>query len=98
MGRSQNTSRQKAPKHEDALSQLADQLDRLTLVVDSMWQLLAERGYSEESLFELIGTRDAVDGRGPEGHRPRPIRCPKCESMVEPGRERCSICGALLPD
>ena len=76
---------------------LNDRIDRLLLVVDALWSMLKERGYTDEDLAERIRRIDTADGTADGARRPRPRPCPKCKSMVEPGRQTCAFCGAEAP-
>ena len=73
-----------------------ERIDRLLLVVDAMWSMLRERGYTDEDLAARIRAVDESDGTADGVRRPRPRRCTKCESMVEPGRKTCAFCGAEM--
>ncbi len=71
-------------------------IDRLLLVVEAMWSLLKDHGYTDEQMASRIRLLDAEDG-DPDGRRTlRPSRCPRCDSMVEPGRSTCTYCGASI--
>lgn len=75
---------------------LEAQIDRLVLVVDAMWMLLKTHGYADEQLATQIRKLTAEDGNVDGDRSLRPIRCAKCESMVEPGRSTCTYCGAAI--
>lgn len=76
------------------LADLDARIDRLLLVVDALWSLLKERGYTDEDLAHRISQVDAADGTVDGARTPRPRPCPSCRSMVEPGRSTCAFCGA----
>jgi len=69
-------------------------IDRLLLVVDALWSLLKDAGYTDEQLRERIHEIDLVDGVADGRRTPRPTRCTSCDSMVEAGRVTCAFCGA----
>lgn len=71
-------------------------IDRLLLVVDAMWSMLRERGYTDEDLAARIRSIDESDGAVDGTRKPLPRRCGECESMVEPGRRTCAFCGAEM--
>ena len=73
-----------------------ERIDRLLLVVDALWSILKERGYTDEQLAERIRALDAADGTIDGARTPRPRPCPNCDSMVEPGRTTCAFCGATV--
>jgi len=76
------------------LADLDQRIDRLLLVVDALWSILRERGYTDEDLAHRISQIDSQDGTIDGARTPRPRPCPNCQSMVEPGRARCAFCGA----
>lgn len=76
------------------VADLEARLDRLVLVVEALWSLLAESGYTNEQLAERIRTLDAADGSADGRLTPRPVPCRSCGAMVEPGRATCAFCGA----
>lgn len=71
-------------------------VDRLLLVVDALWSMVRERGYTDEQLAERIRSLDAADGTIDGARTPRPRPCTSCDSMVEPGRTTCAFCGAAV--
>ncbi len=78
------------------IDDLNERVDRLLLVVESMWSLLREHGYTDEQLASRIRHIDGEDGTADGRRTLRPTRCPKCDSMVEPGRSTCTYCGAAI--
>ncbi len=71
-------------------------VDRLLLVVDAMWSLLRENGYSDEDLAARIRELDEADGSLDGRKTPQPTRCPSCDSMVQVGRSTCAFCGTTV--
>jgi hypothetical protein len=80
------------------LHDLNERIDRLLLVVDAMWSMLKERGYTDEDLVERIKAIDAEDGAKDGVRKPRPRRCSRCQAMVEPGRRSCAFCGGEMDE
>jgi hypothetical protein len=70
-----------------------ERVDRLILVVDAMWSLLKDSGWTDEQLQERLRQIDLVDGVEDGRRTPKPTRCGKCHSMVEVGRSTCAFCG-----
>jgi hypothetical protein len=68
-------------------------IDRLLLVVDAMWSLLKESGYTDEALAARISAIDEADGITDGKRTPQARRCGKCDAMVEPTRTTCAFCG-----
>ena len=79
------------------LGDLNDRIDRMLLVMDALWDLLKEQGYTDEQLMERIRTLDSADGTLDGKRTPTPVACPKCKSMIAPGRETSVFCGAASP-
>ncbi|HSR45232.1 MAG TPA: hypothetical protein VLT15_08390 [Acidimicrobiia bacterium] len=70
-----------------------DRLDRLVIVTEAMWSLLAESGYTREQLEERILAMDSADGVADGRVYRQKLRCPNCDSVVLEGIGRCQICG-----
>ncbi len=76
---------------------LNDRIDRLTLLCESMWQLVMEAsGYSEEDLSARWGNLDLEDGEADGRRHKMPMSC-SCGAMVHPSLRRCQYCGADAP-
>jgi hypothetical protein len=73
-----------------------ERVDRLILVVDAMWSLLKDSGWTDEQLRERLKQIDLVDGVEDGRRTPQPSRCAKCDSMVEVGRSTCAFCGVAI--
>jgi hypothetical protein len=89
-------SRGSGPSKSDLLD-IHDRVDRLLLVVDAMWSLLEENGYTEEQLKDRIEQIDASDGVVDGRRRPRSRPCRECGSMVPAESESCQFCGTVVP-
>jgi hypothetical protein len=77
---------------EDILD-VNERVDRLTLVVEAMWSLLEESGYTAEQLEARIAELDGADGTV-DGKRTKQVGiCRECGSKVAPGLPACQICG-----
>lgn len=74
-----------------------ERVDRLILVVDAMWSMLRDSGWTDEQLAERIRQIDLADGVEDRRRTARPVQCAKCQSMVEPGRAGCAFCGTPVP-
>lgn len=81
-------------RHED----LDESLQRVALVVEAMWTLLAEKtGLTEEQLLERIVELDEADG-SLDGRSVRPPRrCAGCDAVVPHDRDTCQFCGTAAP-
>jgi hypothetical protein len=70
-----------------------ERLDRMLLVIQAMWDLLKDHGYTDEQLLEKIKEIDLADGVE-DGHRTTaPIKCSKCGSAVARNLAKCQFCG-----
>src|SRR5690606_1626327 len=78
------------------LHDVNERIDRMLLVVDALWSMLKEKGYTDEDLAARIRAIDSEDGTVDGARKPLPRRCTKCDSMVEPGRGSCAFCGAAM--
>ena len=79
------------------LLDLHDRVDRLILVVDGMWSLLEDAGYTDEQLREKIQEIDLADGIE-DGKRTKLVaQCSACDAKVAPGLASCQFCGTALP-
>ncbi len=75
------------------LLEVHDRVDRLILVVDAMWSLLEESGYTDDQLRERIEEIDASDGTVDGKRRLPSTECRSCESRVPAGQTKCQFCG-----
>lgn len=71
---------------------LDDRIDRLMLVVESMWSLLEESGFTTEQLMERIEALDGGDGEL-DGAARSTVRCQQCRAVLGRGLATCQFCG-----
>ncbi len=76
-----------------AVTALDERVDRLLMVIEAMWSLLKESGYTDEQLAARIKDIDEADGASDGRRITPPIVCRSCESKVPAGLPRCQICG-----
>jgi hypothetical protein len=68
-----------------------ERTERLTLVVEAMWEILKREGYTDADLENEI---DAVTARRQEGVAAATGQpCPECGARIAGGRDMCQICG-----
>ena len=72
---------------------LDDRIDRLMLVVESMWSLLEESGYTVEQLMQKIAALDGSDGEMDGQVSTAAGRCEDCGAMLGRGLTICQFCG-----
>ncbi len=82
---------------ESRVLSVDERVDRLSLIVEAMWELLEESGYAEEALQAKVEEIDARDGRTDGKVSRPPMRCAKCGSSSPSGRATCQMCGETLP-
>lgn len=84
------------------MADVDDRLDRLVLVVEALWNLLKQQGFTDEQLVAEVAALDAADGQADGRRTPAATDCPSCNSKVAAGLPRCQICGTevapALPD
>ena len=80
------------------LLEVHDRVDRLILVVDAMWSLLEDAGYSDEQLQERIRQIDLADGTEDGKRTELASECVGCDAKVAPGLASCQFCGTPLPE
>lgn len=74
-----------------------ERIDRLVLLVEAMWSLLRDRGFSDEELAARLMELDSGDGFT-DGRRTAPPRtCPACHSKVAAVLPACQFCGQAMP-
>lgn len=79
------------------LLDLHDRVDRLLLVVDGMWALLEDAGYTDEQLRKKIQEIDLADGIEDGKRTKLATECVACDAKVAPGLTSCQFCGTALP-
>lgn len=80
------------------LDQTQVRFDRMLLVLDAMWELVAERtGLSEADLLAKVQEIDARDGTVDGRRATLARRCSKCGAAVGNDRATCMFCGHAEP-
>ena len=82
----------------DQLWEIHERVDRLVLVLDAMWSLLEESGFTDEQLQERIAQIDAADGQIDGRKTLRPTPCRGCSAMVAVGLDSCQFCGTPVAE
>src|SRR5262245_5666492 len=84
-------------------AEMQDRVERLALLTQAMWELMAERtGLTIGDLAERVRQLDAQDGRmdgkrGVVADAPQ-IRCSSCQAVVPAGKTTCQFCGATVSE
>ena len=76
---------------------LNERVDRLILVLDAMWSLLEDSGYTDAQLVDRIEQIDLMDGVDDGRRKADAAICTNCEAMVSAGRPSCQFCGGPVP-
>ena len=76
-----------AGKHLD----LDERLDRLAVVVEAMWALLEQSGFSPEDLEAKVAELDERLIKSPMAAA---TPCTSCDALVPRGMDHCQFCGA----
>jgi hypothetical protein len=75
---------------DNDLIEIEERIDRLIRIIEAMWGLLRENGYTDEQLAARIAELEVVE----EQRVARLTVCRSCDSKVPEGMTRCQICGA----
>ncbi len=79
--------------NRDDIDQMDARVDRLALITEAVWQLLAEKGgLTEDDLAERIRHLDSLDGKEDGRRQPMASNC-DCGAKVNPKSEICQFCG-----
>ena len=89
---------QTAQSARDAVRQLEERVNKLTLINMALWSLLKETaGLTEEALAKRVEEIDLADGQIDGRMRPRLQACPQCAQTLSQRHNRCLYCG-YAPD
>lgn len=76
---------------------LERRVDHLTLLCQSMWELLRDHSdLSEQQLRAKIADVDTRDGKADGKIRKNTFPCPKCQATCHSANQSCIMCGADL--
>lgn len=80
-----------------AIRELTDQLDRLQLMNQALWELLRDRlGITEEELERKAEEVDLRDGKADGRMTSTAVRCPTCKRVNNARHGKCLYCGQLF--
>jgi hypothetical protein len=86
-------ARQRVREQETAVTELERQVERLTIVVIALAEILRDRHGTPAEVIEA--KMQEVERRGAT-LRPRPKRCGECGRLSDPGHANCIYCGKPL--
>lgn len=76
------------------VNDLRQQVERLVLLNQALWELLQERaGLSEAQFLEKIKEVDLRDGTEDGKITDRAVRCPDCQRVCNSRHPKCIYCG-----
>ena len=82
---------------DNRIEELEARLERLTLLTESMWELLCQTtGLTPEHLHYKLHEVDGRDGRIDGRRRGLPSDC-RCGAKVAPRSKICQFCGEAAP-
>jgi hypothetical protein len=68
-----------------------ERIERLTVVVEAMWEILKRAGYTDADLENEINAVMARRDEGVAAAKGQP--CPACGARIAGGKDMCQICG-----
>ncbi len=87
----------KAAAAKRAVSDMEEQLDRVSLVCASLWELMRERlEISDDELLAKMREIDLRDGVADGKLRLAPATCAACARISHPRHRQCVYCGGEL--
>ena len=85
-------------RSRDELLQLHDRVDRLLVLNEAIWQLVAERtDLTDDDLRNHLASLDASDGVTDGRRQPLPSTC-GCGAKIGPKASCCVFCGEDAPE
>lgn len=79
---------------ESEVRDLRDEVGRLALLNQALWEMLQQRlGVTEEELVKLATEIDLRDGKQDGKITAHPLRCPNCDRVSNSRHQKCLYCG-----
>ncbi|HDP34325.1 MAG TPA: hypothetical protein ENN29_04355 [Candidatus Hydrogenedentes bacterium] len=79
------------------VSEMRDQVERLAMLTQAMWELVAERLHlTETDLEQKAQEVDLRDGKADGKMSSHPLRCPQCGRVSNSRHKKCLYCGLLF--
>ncbi len=78
-------------------AEMRDQLERLCLLTQAMWELVSQKlGLTETNLEKAAQEIDLRDGIADGKMSAHPLRCPQCGRISNSKHKKCLYCGLLF--
>lgn len=79
------------------LAEIKEQVERLAMLNQAMWELVSERlRLTEADLERKAQEVDMRDGKADGKMSTHPLRCPKCGRVSNSRHKKCLYCGLLF--
>ena len=86
-----------ANNNRTEIKELAEQVERLSLLNQALWELLREKlGLSDADLEKQAYAVDMRDGHADNKLTRTPVKCPNCERVNNSRHGQCMYCGTLF--
>jgi len=77
--------------------ELREQVDRMMLLTQAMWELMAEKLHLTDQELEAKAQEvDLRDGKSDGKVSDHPLRCPNCNRVSNSRHRKCLYCGLLF--
>ncbi len=95
--RAQSAQEAKFNVQKSELTELRDQVERLTLLNQALWELIRARlNVSDAELEQLAQEIDLRDGKQDGKLTSHPLKCPNCGRVSNSRHRKCLYCGLLF--
>jgi hypothetical protein len=97
VSRDSASAHNKATRTSEDLLKLQRQVDHLTLMCQSMWELLRQHtGLTDDQLRAKVADVDTRDGKADGKISGQVFPCPACGANCNSSRQNCTMCGEDL--
>ena len=88
---------QQSLNNRTEIMEMAEQVERLSLLNQAMWELLSEKlGLTDADLEKHAYVVDMRDGQGDGKITRTPVKCPSCSRVNSSHHAQCMYCGTLF--
>lgn len=96
-GKQNNDANMAVRNAKSEIALLRQELDRTTLIVQALWELLKKRSeLTEEKMLEMIFAVDMMDGKVDGKPSRIPDNCPQCTRPISVATNSCFFCGIVV--